>query len=520
MRAPYASRAFTLHALNALCIGFIAAYRGELYAFPASAWALSAFLGCLGLFAPLVVPARARNVLIAGTWPLVIVLAFVALVLSPRLLPSPLTVGPFFFCAGVSLATCGIVLWNTTRRKRSVRRALEHPDAFAPEVGSWLRAYFEAGRPGAEESSAKLKAVQRALRAQAWVSTRGRRARAVTALRELADFFARRAEGKPPVPPPGLFADAEDRGCSSEPIVEDLRRAAAQLESGRRIVRWRSRLISVFGGRLGADRDGFDAIDCLARRHAVVCPPWFRASHRALARLPLTATDVAPPWQIPTSRAKPVTGAIALVAVASVALSTASAQAPLDDARPLPVVAGPSGVSRIEPRLSRVAGALAGRKAEARCWSRDDWARLAAQQRSWIHRSRMYLGPWSAYASQDRKRAHFAPNICVSLSRLLSERIPVQSDRWPAALAWSVAVLAHEAQHLSGISNEAKAECYGMQSITTAAELLGRTADEGHYLASLYWRSAYHRHRDPRYIPDECRNGGRLDLRPRSDAWP
>jgi uncharacterized membrane protein YhaH (DUF805 family) len=122
VRAPYASRSLCFHALNALCIAFIGMYRGELYHLPGSAWALSAALGGLGLFAPLVLPPRVRDRLFGGAWPLIIVLPFVGLLLSPRVLPSPVTVGPFLFCAGASFTTCIVVLGSPLHLGRCTRR--------------------------------------------------------------------------------------------------------------------------------------------------------------------------------------------------------------------------------------------------------------------------------------------------------------------------------------------------------------------------------------------------------------
>jgi hypothetical protein len=83
----------------------------------------------------------------------------------------------------------------------------------------------------------------------------------------------------------------------------------------------------------------------------------------------------------------------------------------------------------------------------------------------------------------------------------------------------SVETLAHESVHVTGNLSEALAECWGMQTIPTAALELGRTREEGRYLAELYWRRWYRfRHRP--YWSSECRNGGALDLHPDTDSWP
>jgi hypothetical protein len=258
----------------------------------------------------------------------------------------------------------------------------------------------------------------------------------------------------------------------------------------------------------------------LARRHRIAAPRWFRVYRRTLARAPLTARDVVPQQAFRPTFAKPVAAGIAVVVLATVLLSTATAQTPLDDAGALPVMAGSPPLSHVEPRLSEALSVLAGHRAQARCWSHADWQRLSRQRSAWPHRARR-LGPWSAYASPAHHEAHFSPTLCAVLSRVVYQRIPVWSDEWPAAVAFSVATLAHEAQHLRGILNEAKAECYGMQAIARTAQLLGRTDAEGRYLADLYWRDEYHdEDRDPAYVSDECRKGGRLDVNPTRTAWP
>jgi hypothetical protein len=129
------------------------------------------------------------------------------------------------------------------------------------------------------------------------------------------------------------------------------------------------------------------------------------------------------------------------------------------------------------------------------------------------------VGPWRGYTTVPLPTVTLGPAICSELTRLAHDDHPVWRDEWPDALAWSVETLAHESMHVSGIRDEAKAECYGMQRIPIAAAGLGRTADEGRYLATLYWRHWYP-WITPSYRSQECRNGGRLDLHPASDVWP
>jgi hypothetical protein len=190
---------------------------------------------------------------------------------------------------------------------------------------------------------------------------------------------------------------------------------------------------------------------------------------------------------------------------------------------PLPVIQGPSGVSRVEPRFGRAASIIAGIGTEVRCWSVEDWQKREAEWGNWHGRS---LGPWGAYTAPwgpelpRASRIHLSPSICATLARLAYDPVPAHQDPWPEVLAFSVAALAHEAQHVSGELDEATAECHGMQSINEATQALGRTISEGRYLASLYWKTTYQAHGDSAYRSEECRNGGRLDLNPESDRWP
>ena len=80
-------------------------------------------------------------------------------------------------------------------------------------------------------------------------------------------------------------------------------------------------------------------------------------------------------------------------------------------------------------------------------------------------------------------------------------------------------VLAHEAQHLRGIDNEAKADCYGLQQMTAVARGLGVGDEAARSLAEYAWLYIYPRSRGE-YRSADCRDGGELDLNPDSSIWP
>ena len=91
-----------------------------------------------------------------------------------------------------------------------------------------------------------------------------------------------------------------------------------------------------------------------------------------------------------------------------------------------------------------------------------------------------------------------------------------------ARAAFALATVSHESYHVLGYRNEAQVECYGMQSIWFVAKSLGATVLEGQRIAANYWKTTYAQRRTttPTYWTAQCRNGGKYDLRPKSDSWP
>lgn len=174
-----------------------------------------------------------------------------------------------------------------------------------------------------------------------------------------------------------------------------------------------------------------------------------------------------------------------------------------DEVGRLPAGVGLESPTGVDPTLSAVATSLAARHTLVRCWSQTDWKGH----------------PWGAYTATSSWEVNLSPEICAELAQLVRGGGPVWRDKYPDALAWSVEALAHEAQHASGITSEAAAECYGLQSTASAARLLGRSAAEGRYLGQLYLKRWYPRVKPP-YASSECRNGGALDTDPASDVWP
>jgi hypothetical protein len=91
-----------------------------------------------------------------------------------------------------------------------------------------------------------------------------------------------------------------------------------------------------------------------------------------------------------------------------------------------------------------------------------------------------------------------------------------------AEVAMALATVSHESYHLLGYRNEARVECYALQSIWFVASKLGASLEESQAIASFYASQIYPKRRiqTPAYWSAECRDGGKLDLRPSLARWP
>ncbi|HEY1367201.1 MAG TPA: hypothetical protein VGF23_08815 [Gaiellaceae bacterium] len=202
--------------------------------------------------------------------------------------------------------------------------------------------------------------------------------------------------------------------------------------------------------------------------------------------------------------------AVALAACALAANATAATPVRPVDA---PLLAR-SATSQ-ERLAQSIARRLTGHQAVARC--------------SVVHEA---PGVWgSTPFLNDRPVGYFLlmPKACASLAAFRAD--PATFD--PTACAGScpervydalfaLQTVAHESYHLLGFENEATAECYGMQALWYVARRLGAPVEESQALAALYWRDYPARRTSPHpeYWSAECRDGGKLDLRPGTHAWP
>jgi hypothetical protein len=189
---------------------------------------------------------------------------------------------------------------------------------------------------------------------------------------------------------------------------------------------------------------------------------------------------------------------------------------PPGETRSLPVVAGVSVQSHVDPKLSRIASDLVGKDVEVRCWSRVDWTRLLREEKAYTmhHIDDETLG----FAGIGGVRDNLAPEVCDSLAQLAYGKWMPTASTARLLLASAIVTLAHEPQHSKGIAVEARAECYAIQLMKDTAVKLGATPAYAASLQRAYW--ARYDEEMPAYRSPECGNGGRYDLRPDESNFP
>ncbi len=113
--------------------------------------------------------------------------------------------------------------------------------------------------------------------------------------------------------------------------------------------------------------------------------------------------------------------------------------------------------------------------------------------------------------------AYLIPERCLDLYRLAFKG-EARSNRTGRALA----VLAHEAWHLRGVSDEGTTECYALQTGVEIGERLGLSADTARrMMRQQLVENVLRGQASPAYrVPPDCRDGGRLDLSPNTTRFP
>jgi hypothetical protein len=113
--------------------------------------------------------------------------------------------------------------------------------------------------------------------------------------------------------------------------------------------------------------------------------------------------------------------------------------------------------------------------------------------------------------------AYLTPKRCFDLYRLAFK----QEVRF-SQTARALAVLAHEAWHLRGVSDEGTTECYALQTSVEIGQQLGLSEDTARrMMRQQLVENALRSQASAAYrIPPDCRDGGRLDLNPDTVRFP
>jgi hypothetical protein len=160
--------------------------------------------------------------------------------------------------------------------------------------------------------------------------------------------------------------------------------------------------------------------------------------------------------------------------------------------------------ARTVARLSEEAGRIAGHEARIHCDARGETVGIVQHA--------------DGIAEVGGRNAYLTPQICFRLHRLAFE----DDEGAFSQTARAIAVLAHEAWHLRGESDEGITNCYAFQSGVALGERLGlseRTA--ARMMRQQLADNATFARGAPEYlVPGECRDGGRLDLDPGTSRFP
>jgi hypothetical protein len=113
--------------------------------------------------------------------------------------------------------------------------------------------------------------------------------------------------------------------------------------------------------------------------------------------------------------------------------------------------------------------------------------------------------------------AYLTPRRCFDLYQLAFER-----EVHGSQTARGLAVLAHEAWHLEGVSDEGTTECYALQSAVELGRRLGLSIGTARQLMRQQLTENLDRgtNAGEYLVPADCRDGGALDLHPETARFP
>jgi hypothetical protein len=155
-----------------------------------------------------------------------------------------------------------------------------------------------------------------------------------------------------------------------------------------------------------------------------------------------------------------------------------------------------------EARFSEEASRVAGKPVTIRCDESGDY--VGAVQHA------------DGVAAVGGDLAYLTPERCLDLYRLA-----FKGESRDNRTARAVAVLAHEAWHLRGESDEATTECYALQTGVELGQRLGLSEDTARRLMRQQLVENARRGQASEYrVSPDCRDGGSLDLDRSSSRFP
>jgi hypothetical protein len=160
--------------------------------------------------------------------------------------------------------------------------------------------------------------------------------------------------------------------------------------------------------------------------------------------------------------------------------------------------------AKTEALLSSEAGRIAGHAAVVHCDARGEAVGVVQHA--------------DGIAEVGGRNAYLTPDICYRLYRL-----KYKGDEGAfSQTARAIAVLAHEAWHLHGETDEGITNCYGFQSGVALGRRLGLSeGTAARMMRQQLADNAINAESAPEYlVPRECRNGGALDLAPGNSRFP
>jgi hypothetical protein len=160
---------------------------------------------------------------------------------------------------------------------------------------------------------------------------------------------------------------------------------------------------------------------------------------------------------------------------------------------------------RLQGRLSDVSSTLAGSRVVVHCQTAGQEFVDAGAELGYVR----YGADGVPEHATLIKRAQ-----CADLSSYLRS----DHDRPPRDEIIAVHVLSHEARHMAGTTDEARAECEAMQRDAATAALLGADPHQAWELARSYWRDTYPQMSEG-YVTGDCKAGGRLDEQLDAAPW-